>query len=77
MIIKILGPGCAKCKKQFDEAEAAVRLSGVECQIIKIEKLNDIMEYEIFMTPAVVINEEVKASGRLVPAAEIAEWLKV
>ncbi len=73
--IKILGTGCPKCKKQTAEAEEAVRLAGVEAQVIKVEKLDEIMEYEVFMTPAVVVNEVLKASGRLVPAAEIKGWL--
>lgn len=73
--IKILGTGCAKCKKQYAEAEEAVKLAGIQAQVIKVEKLDDIMQYEVFMTPAVVVNEELKASGRLVPASEIRTWL--
>jgi len=73
--IKVLGTGCAKCKKQVLEAEEAVRISGATAQVIKVEKLDDIMQYEVFMTPAVVVNEELKASGRVVPASEIAKWL--
>lgn len=75
IIIKVLGTGCAKCKKQVLEAEEAVRTSGAAAQVIKVEKLDDIMKYDVFMTPAVVVNEELKSSGRVAPAKEIATWL--
>ncbi|OGQ78615.1 MAG: hypothetical protein A2289_09950 [Deltaproteobacteria bacterium RIFOXYA12_FULL_58_15] len=75
MKIKILGTGCPKCKKLYAEAEKAVAAAGVEAELEKVEKMDDIMKYAVMMTPALVIDEEVKASGRIPPVAEIAAWI--
>jgi small redox-active disulfide protein 2 len=75
MKIKVLGTGCPKCKKLYAEAEKAVAASGIAAQLEKIEKIDDIMKYGVMMTPALVIDEEVKASGRIVPASEIVSWI--
>jgi small redox-active disulfide protein 2 len=75
MNIKVLGTGCAKCKKLYAEAEKAVASSGVAAELTKVEKIDEIMKYGVMMTPALVIDEEVKSSGRIPPAAEIATWI--
>ena len=76
MEIKVLGTGCAKCKKLFAEAEKAVSTSGVSATITKIEKIDEIMKFGVMATPALVIDGEVKCAGRLAYAAEISGWLK-
>lgn len=75
MKIKVLGTGCAKCKKLYAEAEKAIAASGVLVEIEKVEKIDDIMKYAVMMTPALVIDEEVKTSGRIPPASEIVTWI--
>lgn len=75
MNIKVLGTGCAKCKKLYAEAEKAIAGSDQHPTLEKIEKLDEIMKYGVMMTPALVINEEVKSSGRLPSANEIAGWI--
>ncbi len=75
MKIKVLGTGCAKCKKLYAEAEKAIASSGVAAELEKVEQIDDIMNYGVMMTPALVIDEEVKSSGRIPPAAEITTWL--
>ena len=75
MDIKVLGPGCANCKRLYEEAEKAVRQLGVTATITKVEKFEDMAVYKIMMTPALVINGEVKAAGRIPRAAEITTWL--
>lgn len=75
MNVKILGTGCARCKKLYAETEKAVAASGVQATLTKVEKMDEIMKYGVMMTPALVIDEEVKASGRIPPVAEIASWL--
>jgi small redox-active disulfide protein 2 len=72
MKIKVLGPGCMKCKKLYAEAEKAVTASGVAADIEKVEKIDDIMQYGVMMTPALVIDEKVMMSGRALSSAEIA-----
>jgi small redox-active disulfide protein 2 len=74
--IKILGTGCAKCSKLYDEAVKAVERSGVEAEVVKVESLPEIMDYGVAFTPAIVIDEEVRSSGKVLTAAQIAEMLK-
>ncbi len=75
MKIKILGTGCAKCRKLFAEAEKAVAASGIAADIEKVEGIDEILAFGVMMTPALVIGEEVKASGRIPSSAEIASWI--
>jgi small redox-active disulfide protein 2 len=75
MKIKVLGTGCAKCKTLYAAAEKAVASSGVPAQLEKVEKIDDIMKFGVMMTPALVIDEVVKSSGRIPPTAEIVSWI--
>jgi small redox-active disulfide protein 2 len=75
MEVKVLGTGCAKCKKLYAEAEKAVAASGVPASLAKVEKVDEIMSFGVMSTPALVIDGEVKCSGRIPPAAEIVSWL--
>lgn len=76
MKIKVLGTGCPKCKKLYAEAEKAIAESGASVELEKVENIDDIMNYGVMMTPALVIDEEVKTSGRISPASEIISWIK-
>ncbi len=76
MEIKVLGTGCPKCKKLFEEAQKAVTESGLSATITKVEKIDDIMSYGVMMTPALVIDGEVKAAGKIVKSSQIAGWLR-
>jgi small redox-active disulfide protein 2 len=76
MKIKILGTGCPKCKKLYAEAEKAIVSSGVRADLEKIEKIEEIIQYGIMATPGLVIDEEVKSSGRIPQTNEIITWLK-
>lgn len=75
MQIKVLGTGCDKCKKLSVEVEKAIAASGVCAELEKVEKLSDIMTYGVMMTPALVINDQVKAAGRIPPVSEIVSWI--
>lgn len=76
MKIKVLGTGCPKCKKLYSEAEKAIAEAGVSAELEKVDSIDDILSYGVMMTPALVIDEEVKASGRVALSAEIAKWIK-
>jgi small redox-active disulfide protein 2 len=76
MKIKILGTGCPKCKKLYAEMEKAVVSSGINAELVKVEKIEGIIQYGIIATPGLVIDEEVKASGRIPQSHEIVSWLK-
>lgn len=73
--IKVLGTGCANCKRLYAEAEKAVAQLSAPATITKVEEIRDIMAYKILATPALVINGEVKSAGRIPNAAEITNWL--
>lgn len=76
MEIKVLGTGCAKCKKLYGEVEKALAETGTSAELSKVEKLDEIMDFGVMMTPALVVNGEVKSSGRVPSSAEIARWLR-
>jgi small redox-active disulfide protein 2 len=73
--IKVLGTGCPKCKKLYAETEKAIASSGVKVDLEKIEKIEEIIQYGIIATPGLVINEEVKSSGRIPQSSEIISWI--
>ena len=75
MKIEILGTGCQKCKKLYAEAEQAIAASGADVEIEKIEAIDDIAKYGVMLTPALIIDGEVKASGRIASASEILSWI--
>ena len=71
MEIKVLGPGCANCKRLYQEAERAVKEAGVAATIAKVESMEEIAGYGILRTPGLVIDGRVVASGRIPLAPEI------
>lgn len=71
MEIKILGGGCAKCKKLYQNTENAVQELGVDATIVKVTDMKTIAEYGVMRTPAVVIDEEVKAFGKVLSSEDI------
>lgn len=75
MEIKVLGHGCAKCRKLFGEAEEAVRRFGRPVSLVKVEDDRAIMSHGVRQTPALVIDGQVRCAGRIAGAEEIASWL--
>lgn len=75
MHIQILGTGCPKCQKLNANVEEAVKRTGVEAEIEKVTQVADIAKLGVAFTPALVIDGQVKASGRIPGAEEIAAWL--
>jgi small redox-active disulfide protein 2 len=75
MKVKVLGTGCPKCKKLYAEAEKAIAASGQAVELEKVEKIEDIMKHGVMMTPALVVDGEVKTSGRIPAASEIVTWI--
>ena len=76
MIIKILGSGCTKCKQLEANAVQAARELGLEAEVIKVHDISDIMRYGVMSTPALVVDEEVKFSGKLLSAEAIKPYLQ-
>ncbi|MBN1147988.1 MAG: TM0996/MTH895 family glutaredoxin-like protein [Anaerolineales bacterium] len=75
LTIKVLGSGCPNCKKVEAIARKAVEMMGVQAEIIKVTDYSQIMEYNIFSTPGLVINEKVVSAGRIPSPAEVTTWL--
>jgi small redox-active disulfide protein 2 len=69
--IEVLGTGCAKCKTLYENVKKAIAESGKEAEIVKVEEIPKIMAYGIMSTPALVIDGQVKFSGKVASVAEI------
>lgn len=75
LTIKVLGSGCANCKRVEQIARKVIADMGVEAEVIKVTDYNDIAAYNVMSTPGLVINEKVVSAGRLPSEAEIATFL--
>lgn len=75
MVIKVLGSGCSKCKKLEENVRKAVADQGIQAEVIKVSDLKDIMAYGVMMTPALVIDEKVVSSGKILTLADISKLL--
>ena len=73
--IQILGTGCSKCKLLTANAEAAVKALGIEATIEKVDKIQEIMKFAVMMTPALVVDGQVKSAGRVLSADDIKKFL--
>lgn len=69
--IQILGMGCPKCKKLYENAETAAKELGLDYEMEKIDDINKIAEMGVMMTPALAINDEVKFTGKIPSIEEL------
>lgn len=76
MDIKILGPGCPRCKQTASVVMDALAEIGVAANVEKITDPGEIASYGVFGTPAVIINGEVKSVGKVPTKEEVKGWLK-
>ncbi len=76
MKIQILGPGCAKCTRLMETAEAAAKELGVDYQLEKISDVNQIMSFGVMMTPGLVVDGEVKSVGKVPSLDEMKKMLR-
>ena len=76
MKIHVLGPGCMKCNKLYEEAQKAVAQSGLAVDLEKVVKIDEIMKFGVALTPALVIDGQVKAAGSVPSADQILGWIK-
>ncbi|MBU4200711.1 MAG: TM0996/MTH895 family glutaredoxin-like protein [Verrucomicrobia bacterium] len=74
--IQILGTGCPKCKILMANAEAAVKALAIEAQVEKVEKITDIIKFGVMITPALVVDGQVKSAGKVLSSEEIKKMLK-
>ena len=76
MKIEILGTGCPKCKKLSELTEEAVNEFDVSAEIIKVTDISKIIDYGVMVTPALVIDGDVKVAGKIPSKEEIINWIK-
>ena len=69
--IQILGTGCPKCKKLAENAEIAAKELGIEYEIEKVTQINDMMAFGVMVTPALVIDGQVKVAGKVASSEDI------
>jgi len=74
-LVQVLGTGCAKCTKLKENAEKAVQELGIEATVEKVEDINVITGFGVMMTPALAIDGEVKAVGKVSSPDEIKQLL--
>lgn len=75
LTIKVLGSGCANCKRLEQIARKVVSDMALEVEIVKVTDYKDIMAYNILSTPGLVVNEKVVSSGRIPTPAEVTTWV--
>jgi len=75
--IQILGTGCPKCKALTQNAETAAKELGLEYTLEKVTDIKEIMKFGVMMTPALVVDGQVKTAGKLLNIQEIKEMLKL
>jgi len=73
--IQILGTGCPKCKTLMANAEAAVKASGIEATVEKVDQIADIMKMGVMITPALAVDGVVKSAGKVLSADETRKFL--
>lgn len=75
-IIKVLGTGCPKCQNLTRVVKDVVDENQIEASIEKVEDIVDIMNYNVMMTPALVIDDQIVSKGRIPSKEEVLAWLK-
>lgn len=73
--VKILGSGCANCRKLEAVAREAATAAQLEAEFIKVTDVQQIMAYDLLSTPGLVVNEKLVSSGRIPTVAEVRKWL--
>jgi small redox-active disulfide protein 2 len=76
MDIKVLGPGCPKCKKTETIVKEALSESGVTANVEKVTDIMKIAQYGVFGTPAVIVDGEVKSVGKIPKKEDVLAWVK-
>ncbi|WP_407356237.1 thioredoxin family protein [Methanolobus sp. WCC5] len=75
MKIEILGSGCAKCNKTKEIVEKAVDQAGIAAEIVKVQDMDSILAYGVMITPAVVVDGDVKIAGKVPSIEDVLKWI--
>jgi small redox-active disulfide protein 2 len=76
MTVKILGTGCAKCKRLEEKVKAVIIMNSIDASVEKVTDLDEIMKFNIMRTPGLVINEKMISSGVIPKDEQILQWLR-
>ena len=76
MKVEILGIGCAKCHKLYELTNEVAKKNGIDAEILKVEDIKVFANYGVFMTPALVVDGEVKVAGKMPKESEILKWMR-
>ena len=71
MIVEILGTGCAKCEQLAANAGEALKQAGIDAEVNKVTRLKEIMKYNVMVTPALVVDGNVRSSGKVLSVEQI------
>lgn len=77
MEVKVLGPGCAKCKTTFQVIEKVIKENNLDVKLTKVDDIMDMMSYNIMTTPAVVVDGEVKMKGQVPSESDVKRLLGI
>jgi small redox-active disulfide protein 2 len=75
MNIKVLGPGCPKCKTTFQNVVESIKQLNIVAEVEKIEDIEEMMKYNVLTTPVLMIDGVIKVKGRVAEIKEIKEFL--
>lgn len=76
MKVEILGSGCTKCKRMYDNVNEAVKIEGLQAEVVKVEELGEIVSRGVLMTPSLFVNGEERVAGRVPTVKEIIDILQ-
>jgi len=74
--VQILGTGCKKCKEFYENAEVAIRELNVDCELEKIESIEEIVSMGVMVTPALAVDGKIQSTGKVLTVAQIKEVLE-
>ncbi|MBM6961379.1 TM0996/MTH895 family glutaredoxin-like protein [Bacteroides caecigallinarum] len=77
MEIKVLGPGCSKCKTTYQVVEKVIKENNLDVKLTKVDDIIEMMNYNIMTTPAIVVDEVVKIKGKVPTESEVKEILGI
>ena len=75
MKIKILGPGCARCRQLEQTVREIIKELGIDAEVEEVKDIKKIMEYRVLTTPGLVINEKLVCSGKIPSKAEVTSFI--
>ena len=73
--VKILGSGCANCRKLEAVARQAATTAGIDAEFLKVTDMKTMLQYDLMSSPGLVINDKLVSSGRIPSLAEVGQWL--